>query len=239
MAGRTDLAAYNRLWALSIRDQHPADAPIYKPDLVRQFGRVKVFRWRLPSKTVVFDLVENVGTAEVQMVRRQMARPCPFFRGLPGPGGGLGKGVVAPAFRATCDRSHQWLWVAPVVMEDLHLKPRRCVWQHPAGSEPVRVTFRSIPLGPRLVFYGGLYYEHERMREGGPVDVSILINDKPAGRMIHRDGDGWARLDISTGYPSHPRPTGNVTVDVSAADPHRRGFCWAATVRDLAPQESP
>ena len=239
MAGRSDLSAYDRLWALSIRDHDPEEAPIHQPDLVRQFGRVKVFRWRLPPKTLLFDLVENVTSAEVAMIQGQMAWPCPFGRAVPGPSGGLGKGVIAPAVRAICDRFRPWLWVAPAVMEDLDLKPRRCVWQHPAGPEPLRVTFRDIPLGRQLVFYGGLYYEHERMREGSPVNVSILMNGKPAAHMVHRDGDGWAKLTVATGEASDATPRGDIAIEVSAADTNRRGFCWAASIRTDSGLEAP
>jgi hypothetical protein len=239
MAGRNDLAAYDRLWALSIRDHQPEEAPFHKPDLVRQFGRVKVFRWKLPPRSLLYDLVEHVAGAEVAMVQRGEERACFFGRWVPGGGGGLGKGVIAPTYRAICDRARPWLWVAPVVMEDLDLKPRRCVWQHPAGQEPIRVTFRAVPLGRQMVFYGGLYYEHERMREGGPVEVSILINGKRVAQMSHRDGDGWAKLSIATGHADGATPTGDVTIEVSAIDPNRRGFCWAATTRGDALKEAP
>jgi hypothetical protein len=239
MAGRNDLAGYDRLWALSIRDHQPEEAPYHKPDLVRQFGRVKVFRWKLPPRSLVYDLVEHVTFAEVTVVRRGEERVCWFERRGEGPGGGLGKGVIAPAYRAICDSARPWLWVAPVVMEDLELKPRRCVWQHPAGPEPVRVTFRAVPLGRQMVFYGGLYYEHERMREGAPVDVSILIDGKRVAQMAHRDGDGWAKLQFATGTADRAAQTGDVTIEVSASDPHRRGFCWAASTRGNGLQEVP
>ena len=232
MAGRSDLAAYDRLWALSIRDARPEEAPAYKPELVRRFGRVQVLRWKLPESTVVFDLVEQAPSAEVTLVRRGVERPCPLQRLAPGPGGGLGLGVIAPAERAVCDRGRSWLWVAPVVTEDLDLKPRRCVWQHPDGAEPIRVAFHDVPLGRSMVFYGGLYYEHERMRQGGPVQVSILINNKRVAKMVHLDGEGWKRLSFSTRDAGQSQPKGDIAVEVSAEHPHRRGFCWAATVRN-------
>jgi len=233
MAGPSDLAAYDRLWALSIRGARPGPAPASKPELTRRFGRVQVLRWRLPRSTVVYDLVEHVKEAEVAITRRGQRKPCPLQRLAPGSGGGLGLGVLAPAERAVCDRGRSSLWVAPVVVEDLDLKPRRCVWQHPAGAEPSRVAFHDVPLGQSLVFYGGLYYEHERMRQGGPVQVSISINGKAAARMVHQDGDGWKRLAFSTREASQSRPRGDIAVEVSAENPRRRGFCWAATVREV------
>lgn len=239
LAGRSDLAAYDRLWALSIRDHQPDEAPLDKPDLVRQFGRVKIFRWKLPPSPVLYDLVENVTSAQVAIFERGRPRPCPFTTTAPGAGGGLGKGALAPATRAICDSARRWLWVAPVIMEDLDLKPRRCVWHHPAGDEPIRVTYRGVPLGARVVFYGGLYYEHERMREGGPVEVSIRVNGERAASMVHRDGDGWTKLTVPTGKAGASQQTGEIVVEVSAHDPRRRGFCWAATVRRDDPERAP
>jgi hypothetical protein len=90
----------------------------------------------------------------------------------------------------------------------------------------VRVTFAAAPLAARLVLYGGLYYEHERMREGGPVLLRVLVDGREAGRMLHRDGDGWKRLELETAPGS-----GELTIEVSASREERRGFCWAASAR--------
>ncbi len=227
-AGRSDLARFERLWALSIRGKRPADAPARRPDLEKLFGRVRVSRWDLGPSPVLVDLVENVERARVSVIGSGREQQCPFRRGSPGGGGGLGKAVVPPADRFVCDARERWLFVAPVVMEDLQLKPRRCVWQHPRGPEPIRVRFDDVPLGARLVFYGGLYYEHERTLQGSPVTAEVFVEGQSAGRMVHRDGEGWKRMVI----PLEPTGSrGEIRVEVSTPRPARRGFCWAATIR--------
>jgi hypothetical protein len=230
MAGRSDTAAYVRLWALVIRGAHVGEAPDCAPELARRFGRVTVKRWALDPPTVLYDFVERVRDAEVSWLRPEAARACPWRRFGPPARGGLGFGVLAPIERFACDPRGGSPWVAPVVMEDLDLAPRRCVWQQPAGAgAPIGVRFADVPLGARIVLRGGLYYEAERMREGGPIVLRVRLDDRPIGAMTHRDGDGWKALVVET--PGRTGTRGAVAIEVSAPSPDRRGFCWAATVR--------
>jgi hypothetical protein len=230
MAGRSDDAAYERLWVLSIRGSLPPDAPEGEPDLVREFGRVRVLRYALGRSPVLLDLVQALSSAEVSLVQGGVPRRCPRRTGGVPRGGGLGRPVLMPiAERFECDARRPWLFVGSVVMEDLDQRPRYCVWQHPEGVEPVSVRFSDVPLGDELVFSGGIYYEHERMRSGGPVEIGVHINGVQRARLTHRDGDGWTRHSIATGAPAAAR--GEVRIDVRAQDPAQRSFCWAASTR--------
>lgn len=231
VAGRSDLDSYQRLWALSIRGKRPADAPDRPTDGTRRFGRVKVSRWDLGPSPVLYDLVRNIESARVSVVNGGREQACPYRRGAAGTDGGLGKGVIAPADRFLCDPRRSWLYVAPVVLEDLDLSPRYCVWQHPRGPEPVRVTYEDAPLGERMVLYGGLYYEHERMLKGAPVTAEVFVRGKRAGRMVHRDGEGWKRMVIPLRPKGAAADRGEIRIEVSTPRPRRRGFCWAATIR--------
>lgn len=230
MAGRSDTAGYRGLWALVLRDAEVLEAPARPPELERRFGRITVKRWSLGKPSVRYDLVEHVHEAEVHWQRRDGARECAWRRFPPARRAGLGVGVLYPTERFACDAGESWLWVAPVVLEDLELRPRRCVWQHPAGGDdPIVVRYRDVPLGDRLVFYGGLYYEHERMREGGRVRARIRIDDRVAGTFTHDDGDGWKKLVVPTGASGDVH--GDLAIEVTAERPDRRSFCWAATTR--------
>lgn len=224
MAGPSDTAGYKRLWGLSIRGARPVRAPAGKPQEDTSFGAVRVRRWDLPGPVVHFDLVSSLRRASVSMDER----PCRWGKHPPARGGGLGKGVLYPTERFQCGRKRPWLFVATVVMEDLDLQPRHCVWQHPAGNATIAVTYDDVPLAERIVFYGGLYYEHERMREGGPVHARVFVDGKLVGQMIHEDGDGWKRLEFLTAGGER---LGQIRIEVSAANPRKRSFCWSATVR--------
>lgn len=233
-AGRSDLAPYRRLWSLSIRGHRSGDAPARAPDHTRTFGRVRVDRWDLPAdEEILYDFVAHVESAEVALIEGGAARPCQWTRGGRPTGGGLGSGPVTPADRHACDPRRPWLWVGATVEEDLEMLPRRCVWQHPQGAEPVRASFPDVPLGERIVLYAGLWWEHERTMAGEPVDVVVRVDGREIGRLTHRDGDGWKRIDV--GVPEALRGArGRVDVDVSAPEPHLRSLCWAATTRRAA-----
>lgn len=256
-AGRSDTDAFTRMWALTIRGERPYDAPRREPDFARGFGRVRVLRWELGRSPVRYDLVAHVRDAQVARLvssggsdadpppsgeaRRvplptplragAAERPCPWRVGV-AQAGGLGAGVTTPAERFVCDVSRPWLWVAATVNEDLALEPRYCVYQHPQGAEPIRVAYRGVPLGTRLVLYGGVYSEHERMGENGPIEVAVRVDGQVVGRMTHRDRDGWKRMEAITAARTGTR--GDISLDVSAENPHLRTFCWAARTEDGA-----
>ena len=138
--------------------------------------------------------------------------------------------------RFECDAHAPHLFMADVVMEDLDNQPRHCIWQHPQGTEPVQLKFRDVPLGAALVFYAGIYYEHERMRDGAPIDATISIDGEVQGRFRHVDGEGFRSLRIDTHALGKARA--DVSVAVTAADPRARSFCWAATTRGPAAADS-
>jgi hypothetical protein len=230
MAGRHDSAAYERLWVVSIRGALPAEAPKSEPELRRAFGRVEVLRYALPKQQVLFDFVASWQSAEANIVRDGAAKPCPLRSGGSPRGGGLGKGVLMPVNkRFECDPRSAWLFISDVVLEDLDNQPRHCIWQHPQGEQPVQLTFHDVPLGASLVFHAGIYYEHERMRQGGPIRATIAIDGQVRGEFEHKDGDGFRSLRIDTSKLGKER--GAVTVAVRAHDPRARSFCWAATTR--------
>lgn len=246
-AGRSDLSAFERLWSISIGNANASEAPDSAPEVDQRFGRLRVRRWALPVKRdeeVYFDFVDNVREATVTLHHR----PCMWQRSRAGRWGGLGDGPTVPDERFACDVTRPWLWVAPTVISDLELKPRYCLWTHPAGAEPIRIRYDDVPLGSQLVFYGGIEYVHERERHGGVVQVRVLVDEVERGGMVHRDGDGWKRLVVGTSRASVTRAAvtravaakqgelpfarrGSVTIEVSAVNPDYRVFCWAATTR--------
>jgi hypothetical protein len=221
MAGRSDLAGFERLWSLGIRGARPAEAGARAPALTEVFGAVTVERYDLGPATVRSDLVDRLGSAEVS----SGSRPCPKKRLPPARGGGLGNGVLPPVERFQCDGAGTW--IAEVVLEDLGITPRRCVFQPPGVGAPTRVLLRDVELSEQLVLYGGLYYEHERMRQGAPVVVTVLANDRPLGTLTHHDGDGWEKLALAT-QPGRV----DLAIEVRSTSRKQRGFCWAASVRE-------
>jgi hypothetical protein len=193
-----------------------------------------VLRWSLPYEPVLYDFVEHVREAHVVRVENGVDHPCVWQASGRPTGGGLGAGPITPAERWQCDFQRNWLWVGATVEEDLTLRARRCVWQHPSGNEPIRVSYPNVPLGQRLVLYGDIYYEHERERTHGPLDVVVRVDGEEVGRMRHFDGDGFKRMEASTAM-SDRRERGTVSIEVTAPDPNLRTFCWIASTRGRLP----
>jgi hypothetical protein len=227
MAGRSDAAGYERVWELSLDGAQAKEARGLRPELTRVFGRVTVQRYALGSSPVLADLTARAREATVESA----GKVCLWRKHRSPRGGGLGLGVLLPVERFACEGGG---WVAPVVQEDLALQPRYCVRQGVARGRPLRVTLPSAPLGKRLVLYGELYYEDERMRRGEPVDVRVLVDGHELGRLRHRDGDGWRRTAWRTRAGE-----GSVAIEVSSDSARERSYCWAATTRSSERDRAP
>jgi hypothetical protein len=230
IAGRSDLAAFERVWVLSIRGASTPDAPRRKPEYEQAFGRVRVERFDLGPSKVLVDLADNITSAQVALRTEGTDEPC-ALRTFPSTvmQGGLGGGIIAPRQRFQCDFQRPWLWVGPAVIESLDLSPRRCIWTHPQGNDPVSITYPNIALGSRILLYGGLDYHDERDRIHGPVSFRALVNGHEVGNFVHRDGDGMARyeIDLRKQLGAALPQKGDLRLEVSAPDPFRRSFCWA------------
>ncbi len=225
LASATDFAGVDRVWEVGVRGAtHRSEPPL----LEEFFGGVHVRMWQVRSDEVLFDFVEEIERAQVDLFTGQGIQPCPFVHAKV-EGGGLGHGPLPPPDRFVCDSARPWLWVGATVMADLDLEPRRCVWQHPAGREPVRATFHEVPLGDKLVVHGGLDYNNERTAGNIAVRLRVFIDDRLAGEMRHQDRDGWSRLEIDTARLEGTAH--QVRIETTAAKSHARTFCWSAAAR--------
>jgi hypothetical protein len=220
-----DDGGFDRLWELSIRG---ATTRNEEPALERRFGGVRVRLWNLEGPRLLYDFVEQVGRAQVELLEEGAAKSCPWTRGDPDPGG-LERGPMWPAERFVCDPERPWLWVGPTIVADLELHARRCIWQHPAGAEPVRTTFQDVPLGERLIIRAGVDYQVERRRAHAPVTLTVFIDDEVVGVLVHHDGDGWSGLDIDTSRRIDQRAI--VRFETTASEPAERLFCFSASTQ--------
>lgn len=223
VAAPPDEAGIQRVWELGIRGASETRQP---SELDRRFDGVRVRMWTRSSDELVYDFVAEVAGAQVELVEGEQARDCPSVNAGPGLGG-LGRGPMPPERRFVCDSSRPWLWVGATVLADLQLRARRCIWQHPAGAEPVRVIYPEAVLGDRIVLSAGIDYGAERERRHGPVRLRVFIEDQLLGELIHEDGDGWSSVVLETfGLGAGPA---EVRFETTAEDPTARLFCWAAS----------
>lgn len=184
--------------------------------------------WPLHGPRVLYDFVEEVQSARVDVIRNGEPEACEWTRARPDPGG-LERGPMRPAERFVCDPERPWLWVGSTVLADLELLPRRCIWQHPAGQEAVRTIFERVPLGDRLVVHGGVDYQVERDRDHAPITLVVSIDDVVVAELIHHDGEGWTGLDIDTSDRADQLAT--VRFETHTSNPAARLFCYAASTQ--------
>lgn len=230
-AAPVDFGGVDRIWEISIRGAGERRDSV---ELDERFGAARVRMWPISSDPLIYDFVEELQGAEVELLGAEGSKPCTWTRARTATGG-LGQGPMTPEERFVCDPRRPWLWVGATVLTDLELQPRRCVYQHPAGVDPVRVTFRDAPIGERLVVHGGIHYESERSRAHEPVTLRVWIDERPVGELVHRDGDGWRGMEIDTSGLGRERA--EVRFETTASNPEARLFCWAASSRSAARDE--
>jgi len=223
MAAPPDTAGIDRVWELSIRDARGRDET---PTLEQEFDGVHVRMWSLSGDELIYDFVQELSSAKVELVGVGRSKACPWVAARQAPGG-LERGPMTPRERFVCDPRRPWLWVGATVLADLALQPRRCIWQHPAGRDPVRVTFTDVPLGERLLIRAGIDYQAERRRVHSPVTLRVWINDQMAAELVHEDGEGWSGLEIDTSELA--REPATVRFETAADHPDSRLFCWSAS----------
>ena len=234
MAGRSDNHRYGRLWVASIRGAVSDEAPEGPPEFERDFGEVHLSRYALPAPSLRYDFVDHVAEARVVRMDGGAAIPCTF---APSFGNNISGGLQAGPLegpRHQCDPARPWLWVGATTTMDYELRARRCIWNHPEGSNPIITTYENVMLGERVSLYGGLWWEQERTLDRGDVDLVVRIDGEEIGRMRHHDGDGWKHMEAS--IPEARRGSrGSIAIEVTSPAPDWRTFCWAGGV--LGPSE--
>ena len=223
MAAPPDSVGIDRIWEIGLRGARSGND---SAALSEDFDGVRVRMWPTPSDALVYDFVDEIKSAQVELVQGKRTKTCSLREASPSRGG-LEHGPMAPGERFVCGSRRPWLWVGATVLSDLELQARRCIWQHPAGPEPVRVTFPDATLGDRLLVHGGIDYQSERKRVHAPVTLRVWINGGLAGELIHEDGDGWSGLEIDTSELDLERAS--VRFETTAADATARLFCWSAS----------
>jgi hypothetical protein len=240
VVGRFDLAAFDRLWVVSMRGARAPEAPLRAPDFRAEFGRLSLARYDFAPTPVTADLVALLPQASVELERAGSFRACPYREDpVSRFHGGLGQGPAVPRARFTCDPRRPEAWVGATLFEDLSLRPRYCVHQRPVGDEALATVFRDVPLGEELVVYTALDYHQERDESGAPVTLRVLVDGREVGRVVHRDGDGALRASFPTRIGPDAQRRGEIRLEVRSEDPARRVFCWAATTRDARREETP
>ncbi len=227
-AGRSDLAAYRRVFEVSLRGHRSPWVQGMSEASSEDVGRVRIRRYDLGEPSVRYDLVEHLADAQVTL----NGNPCPRVN-RPNSTGGAFRGPAIPRERFHCG-PEDYFYIGQTVLEDLDLTPRYCVWTHPHRDQSVQAVRYEIPNSERFVFYSGMEYGSARELHGGAVtvDVAFYRGDvllEEGYLDTHRDGDGWKRVERAV-----PEGADGVEVRIFAVDPGHRWFCWAGSLRGPA-----
>ncbi len=113
-------------------------------------------------------------------------------------------------------------------LKEIAAKPQRCVWAHPAGSEPLVIEYPDVELGDELRVMGGIVGQIVYRTENyGTVLMEVKVDGQRLGSMDFPPGKpGEKRARFDTRALKGARHT--VSFEVSAANPDMRHFCFDA-----------
>lgn len=210
----------------------PSELPGWRVTSERQVDKFRLRQLENPSPSpTLVDLVDRLvpGQASASTLRSKKRQACEWTTRGRVENGALHGHPTFPKRRFECKGGGSWHFVGTTVIEDQNYRPRRCVWAHPPGGGKTVVTFHDVKLGSKIVGYGGLPYFLERESKGTPVRLEVFVGDRRLGELIHDDGQGWRRFELSTqplAGESH-----DVEFRVSSRKAHQREFCFQADIR--------
>lgn len=234
-AARPDATRYARAWVATLRNSEHPDLRGWREESRAEFGKVSVRLMVNPQPArVLYDFADHLHPPDARVARvlQGEATGCEFHPGNFVGGGGLGQGALAPPDRFQCS-SEGWNYVGVTVIEDMDHRGRRCMWSHPVPGGVMATRFENVPIGTKLHGHHGIAYEAERGDDfgnvGGPVNLTVRIDDQEAGTSVHHDGEGWKGFEFDT--RAWAGTTHAVTFEVSAPQPGMRHYCFEGDTR--------
>jgi hypothetical protein len=221
-----DLTAASRAMAIEVAGHRADELAAWRERRRERRGAFTV-RWleRPGAARTSLDFVDALGpSAEVWLSGPPQTR-CFWREDAPALTGGLGGHVAFGRRRFVCPGS-PLLNVGVTVIADQDFRPRRCLWAHPPAHGALVVRFPHARLAERIVGHSGMYWMIERERSGAPVELAVAVDGQQIGRIVHRDGDGWAPFELPLG--EHANQSGSVSFTVSSDDWSARHFCFEA-----------
>jgi hypothetical protein len=240
-AARPDATRYRRaLVATAYGLEHP-DFVGWNESSTTRVGRLTVRVLENPDPVQVhYDFVDHLRPPDATVARVGDPREeCAWTTGEFVAGGGLSQGALAPPERFRCTES--WNYVGVTYIEDLQHRGRRCLWSHPVGGAAMVTRYARVPLGTLLRGHHGIAYEAERGDDhgqsfagpdGGPVVLTVRVDDTEVGRSTHVDGEGWKAFEFDT--RAYAGTEHAVSFEVRAAFAGMRHYCFEGDTRTPA-----
>ncbi len=224
-----DTSRFDRILEVSFYGKTRSELALLPAIDRKRSGDVMVLVHRNPNyRPVTTDLValSRPGSLAVSLTSGSAEAPCPWQTSQPVTGN-LGFGPAIPSTRASCSQGSN---VGVTVIADLEYDARRCILvQPPNKSQLVKLQYSEVTFGASLVLHHGLYAEHERAREGGPITTTLKNSLQVIGKDAHLDGEGWKTVEFAT--PDLAGKKGSLEVEVSGRTDTKRAYCFDLTTR--------
>ncbi len=216
LANEADIERFPRLWVLAQPDLPRSqasrmlarlDQKLTRRDPPKRFGSLSLSLYEpKEGRAGSYDFLARLADAQVD-VGGDNPQPCDAISG---------------GFR--CPRG-QWNYVAPE-WHEFDFLPRRCLWAHPVGAEPLEIHYSQVPLrgGVRGAF--ALIGGAAEIQRAAPVDLSIDVDGELSTLELSPGDPGWHPFEL--GLPGLAAGTHDVTFRVTASDAGNRHFCFDA-----------
>lgn len=227
-SGYPDLRRFQRTYEVSIRGAREPELATWKKVKEEKAGGVTVTLFENPDYAPVLDdLVSLVGTPDRLVVSKMEGgaeSPCPFTHGASTGGSTVvPQGLLTPADRYQCSGGH----VGVAVLHALDHHPHLCLYATPMANTSLRMRFKDVAFGTRLVGHSGIQWVNERTP--GPDKVQMIFSafDHVIAPVFHKVGAGWIGFELPTDELAGKK--GDLVVELEPSSQHQ--FCFEAATR--------
>jgi hypothetical protein len=224
---RPDVTRYAHALEVGILGEEAPELAGWREESRRREGKFLLRRLANPAPAhVAYDFVDHARPPFADVRDTEPMAQCAFTpRARVSASGPFGH-PVWPAERFECPGGEVFN-VGVTVIGDEEFRPRRCMWAHPPPRGEVVLRYRHVPLGRTIHGHGGVYWIVERERRGAPVTLTVRVDGDTVGRVVHRDGDGWAPFDLDLGAHAG---AADAEVEIAVSSPANQ-FCFEADTR--------
>lgn len=221
--GYSDFRRFQRAYEVSIRGAHQAELATWKKVKEEKAGGVTVSLLENPDYAPVLDdLVELVNADRLSVAVGDA--PCTFQHGASAGGSTVvPQGLLTPADKFVCSGGH----VGVAVLHALDHHPHTCIYATPMANGTVRLKFKDVAFGGRIVGHAGVQWVDARNNPPEKIELIFSAFDHQIAPIFHKPGAGWTEFELPTSDLDGKK--GELVVDLEPAKEHQ--FCFEATTR--------
>jgi len=221
-AGYSDFRRWQRVYEVSIRDEHEPELAGWKKVKEDKSGGVTVRLLENPEFTPVLDDLVDLATPDRLSVTAGDT-PCIYQHGASAGGSTVvPQGLLVPADKFVCSGGH----VGVAVLHALDHHGHVCLYATPM-STPLHLRFKDVAFGTRLVGHSGVQWVDERTPTPEKIELVFSAFDHTIAPVFHKVGKGWTGFELPTDDVAGKK--GDLLVDIDPAK--ERQFCFEATTR--------